>query len=57
MEYELTKGDWEIAKRDNIALIKQCNMQILMAERILGLCEEQILINKDVEIEGDISRS
>ena len=57
MEFKLSKADWEIAKRDNIALIKQCNMQILMAERILGLCEEQILINKDVEIEGDISRS
>jgi hypothetical protein len=53
MEYELTKSDWEIAKRDNIALIKQCNMQILMANNILTLIEEEVNKIVDNSATGD----
>jgi hypothetical protein len=53
MEYKLTKQDWEIAKRDNIQLIKQCNMQILMANNILQLIEEQLSLIKEDIVEDD----
>ena len=42
MDFELKEEHWLKCKQDNINLILQCNMQILMAENILKLCEDQI---------------
>ena len=42
MKFELKEEHWLKCKQDNINLILQCNMQILMAENILKLCEDQI---------------
>ena len=42
MDFELKEEHWLKCKQDNINLILQCNMQILMANRILELVEEQI---------------
>lgn len=39
---ELLREHWEKCMQDNNNLILQCKMQILMAEKILILCEEEI---------------
>ena len=54
MEYKLNINDWERCKVDNINLIKQCNMQILMAVNILSLVEEEInKLNKEEIVKED----
>ena len=39
---KLIKGHWLKAKQDNINMILQSQMQILMAERILIMIDEEI---------------
>lgn len=42
MKYKLEKIHWKKAKQDNINLILQCEMQILMAEKIIELIDTKI---------------